>query len=310
MKAALRQDNQKSFAFMSAADGFLGLKDGLGSTPEQAKAWIIPFGLESSVSYGGGTAHGPEAIIEASHQVELFDESFWKEPFKDYGVATLKPLKPSKKIEKALDELAEAVRFTLNSGKFPMSLGGEHSMTPGAIRPFVENGEPLTILQFDAHADLRDGYDGEHYSHAAAMCRCLDHKNVRLVSVGIRNISAEEIPFLEKNKKRIEIFWAKDSKKWTPMDVARAVGAGPVYITFDIDGFDGSMIPATGTPEPGGLFWWDVMEVLKAVTAKAKIVGADVVELAPQEGMHACDFLSAKLVYKILSYSMGLKEKN
>jgi len=309
MKPALKQDNQKSFPFLSSEDGFLGLKDDLGFTPEQAKAWIIPFGLEASVSYGGGTSKGPQAILEASHQTELFDESFWKEAFKNYGVATLEPLKPNKKVEPALEQLADAVRFALQNGKFPMSLGGEHSMTPGAIRPFVENGEPLTILQFDAHADLRDGYDGEHYSHAAAMCRCLDHKNVRLVSVGIRNISAEEIPFLEANKDRIEIFWAKDQKKWTAADVAKAVGTGPVYITFDIDGFDASMIPATGTPEPGGLFWWDVMDVLKAVTEKAKIVGADVVELAPQEGMHACDFLSSKLVYKILSYSMGLKEK-
>jgi agmatinase len=310
MKTAIKQDNQKTFQFLSAEDGFLGLKDGLGVTPEQAKAWVIPFGLEASVSYGGGTSEGPSAIIEASHQVELFDEVFWTEAFKNYGVATLEPLKPSKTVATALDELAAAVRFTLANGKFPMSLGGEHSMTPGAIRPFVENGEPLTILQFDAHADLRDGYEGEHYSHAAAMCRCLDHKNVRLVSVGIRNISAEEIPFLEANKDRITIFWAKDQgKKWTAEDVAKAVGPGPVYITFDIDGFDASMIPATGTPEPGGLFWWDTMEVLEAVSAKAKIVGADVVELAPQEGMHACDFLSAKLVYKMLSYAMGLKPK-
>jgi agmatinase len=309
MKPSLKQDNNKTFDFMSAEDGFLGLKDGLGVSPEQAKAWVIPFGLEASVSYGGGTAAGPAAIIEASHQVELFDEVFWTEAFKQYGVATIEPLKPSKTVETALDELANAVRFTLNAGKFPMSLGGEHSMTPGAIRPFIENGQPLTILQFDAHADLRDGYEGERYSHAAAMCRCLDHKNVRLVSVGIRNISAEEIPFLEANKDRIDIFWAKDSKKWTAADVAKAVGTGPVYITFDIDGFDGSMIPATGTPEPGGLFWWDVIEILEAVTDKAKIVGADVVELAPQDGMHACDFLTAKLVYKILSYSMGLKAK-
>jgi agmatinase len=135
--------------------------------------------------------------------------------------------------------------------------------------------------------------------------RCAaDHENVRLVSVGIRNISASEVPFLEANEDRIEIFWAKDKKKWTAAHIARSVGNGPVYLTFDIDGFDSSMIPATGTPEPGGLLWDEVMDILKAVAEEAQIVGADVVELAPQAGLHACDFLAAKLCYKILSYSL------
>src|SRR5690606_7664899 len=150
---------------------------------------------------------------------------------------------------------------------------------------------------------------GEHFSHAAAMCRCLDNPNVRLVSVGIRNISASEIPVLEKYKDRVTIFWAKDKKKWTAADVAAAVGAGPVYLTFDIDGFDSSLIPATGTPEPGGLFWDEVMEMLESVAEKSHIVGADVVELAPQPGLHACDFLTARLCYRILSFALGVKPK-
>ncbi len=164
--------------------------------------------------------------------------------------------------------------------------------------------EQITILQFDAHADLRDGYEGEHFSHAAAMCRCLDHDNVRLVSVGIRNISAEELPILEQNKDRIDIFWMKDRRKWDVSDVAKAVGNGNVYVTFDIDAFDSSMIPATGTPEPGGLNWWEVMDILDAVSHNASIVGADVVELAPRDGLHACDFMTAKLCYKIMSYAL------
>ncbi len=295
---------EAQYSFMDPKDGFLGLEGDLASTPEEAKAWIIPFGLEGSVSYGGGTKAGPAAILESSHQVELFDETFWSEPVKNYGVATFNETKIDKKVETALEQLDALVDATLDAGKFPLSLGGEHSMTAGAIRPFARRHEQVTILQFDAHADLRDGYDGEHFSHAAAMCRCLDNPNVRLVSVGIRNISAGEIPFLEANKDRIEIFWAKDMKKWTAADVAKAVGTGPVYVTFDIDGFDSSMIPATGTPEPGGLFWNDVMEILEAVGQQSNIVGADVVELAPQEGMHACDFLTAKLCYKILSYSL------
>jgi agmatinase len=275
--------------------------------PEKAKTVLIPFGLEKSVSYSGGTAKGPQAILDASPNLEFFDEVFWREPFRDYGIATLSEPKIEKNHEKALEQLAGIVGDVLAAGKFPLVLGGEHSLTPGAIRPFVANGQPLTILQFDAHADLRDGYEGVHYSHAAAMCRCLDYPGVRLVSVGIRNISASEIPILEANKDRVTIFWAKDKKSWTPADVARAVGPGPTYITFDIDGFDSSLIPATGTPEPGGLFWDEVMDILSAATANTKVVGADVVELAPVKGLHACDFLAAKLVYKMLSYSMGLK---
>lgn len=310
MKTSAAKQDQFELSFMESEDGFLGLSPEDAVTPEAAKVWVIPFGLEESVSYGGGTAAGPDAAITASHQVELFDEVFWNEPFRDYGVATMDAPPVEDGVEAALAQLAGLVGATLEAGKFPLVIGGEHSLTPGAIRPFVERHETLTILQFDAHADLRDGYEGEKFSHAAAMCRCLDHPNVRLVSVGIRNISAGEIPVLEANKNRLEIFWAKDKKKWSAADVARAVGSGPVYITFDIDGFDASLIPATGTPEPGGLFWDEVMETLEAVAAQAHIVGADVVELAPQEGLHACDFLTARLCYRILSFAMGQKPKN
>lgn len=293
--------------FLPPEEGFLGLPASEAGKPEDARAVIIPFGLERSVSYGSGTAQGPQAIIDASPNLEFFDEVFWSEPFREYGIATLAEPLITGTLDEELDHLENIVEAVLAEGKFPLVLGGEHSMTPGAIRPYVRRHETLTILQFDAHADLRDGYEGEHYSHAAAMCRCLDHENVRLVSVGIRNISAEEIPVLERNRDRVDIFWAKDKRKWTAADVAKAVGKGPVYITFDIDGFDSSLMPATGTPEPGGLFWDDVMDVLEAVSAGAQIVGADVLELAPQPGLHACDFLAAKLCYKILTYSLKKK---
>lgn len=303
-KPALKTKSVPAAKFMPAKQGFLGLSPEDAVSPEKAKAWVIPFGFECSVSYGGGTEKGPAAILDASHQVELFDDVFWKEAFREYGVATMAAPEIHHKVEPALEQLEKLVEETLVAGKFPLTLGGEHSITPGAIRPFLKRHDTLTILQFDAHADLRDGYEGEKYSHAAAMRRCLDHDNVRLVSVGIRNISASEIRFLEENEDRIKIFWAKDKKKWGAADVAKAVGTGPVYLTFDIDGFDSSMIPATGTPEPGGLFWDETMEAIAAVAAKADIVGADVVELAPQEGLHACDFLTAKLCYRILSYAL------
>lgn len=300
---ALKDERDIELTFLPPEEGFLGLPPEDACDPAEAKVAIVPFGLERSVSYEGGTNKGPQAILDSSPNLEFFDEIFWTEPFRDYGIATLAEPAIGGTLEEELDHLEGIVEAVLKQGKFPLVLGGEHSLTPGAIRPFARRHEQLTILQFDAHADLRDGYEGEHYSHASAMCRCLDHDNVRLVSVGIRNISAEEIPVLERNQNRVDIFWAKDMKKWSAADVARAVGSGPVYITFDVDGLDSSLMPATGTPEPGGLFWQDVMEILEAVTAQAKIVGADVVELAPRAGLHACDFVAARLCYRIMNFA-------
>lgn len=290
--------------FRRSEDGFMGLSAKDAGNPEDARAVIVPFGLEASVSYEGGTAKGPQAIIDASPELEHFDEVFWAECFRDYGIATLEQPDLKSSLQSNLSTLEGVVDLVLNQKCFPLILGGEHSLTAGAIRPFTRRFEEITILQFDAHADLRDGYLGEPYSHAAAMRRCLDHDNVRLVSVGIRNISAEEIPFLKENTNRIEMFWMKDHAFWTPQDVARAVGSGPVYVTFDVDGFDSSVMPATGTPEPGGLFWHEVMETLHHVSKTAHIVGADVVELAPRAGLHACDFVAAKLCYKIMNYAL------
>lgn len=284
--------------FIDKKQAFMNQRDANG------RAIIIPFGLESSVSYEGGTTKGPQAILDASPELEFFDEVFWRECFRDYGIATLQEPKIEEELPNALNQLEAIVERVLEAGKFPLILGGEHSLTAGAIRPFAKRHEKLTVLQFDAHADLRDGYLGEHYSHAAAMRRCLDHDTVRLVSVGIRNISAEEIPFLETDSKRLDIFWMKDKKDWNAKDIAEAVGDGPVYITFDVDGFDSSLMPATGTPEPGGLFWDETMGILDSVSKRAQIVGADVVELSPRAGLHACDFVAAKLVYKILNYAL------
>ena len=158
---------------------------------------VIPFGLEASVSYGGGTAAGPAAILEASHQLELYDEELGCEPYRAWGVAALREPAISAAIEAALDQLAGLVDGVLAQGKFPFVLGGEHSLTPGAIRPVAARHPGLVVLQFDAHADLRDGYQGERYSHAAAMRRVLDLAGVSLVSVGIRAVSTEEVAFYD-----------------------------------------------------------------------------------------------------------------
>lgn len=294
--------------FMPADKAFMPPEDDSAIPPAEARAVIIPFGLEKTVSYEGGTSKAPQAIIECSSELEQFDEVFWKEAIKDYGIATLQAPDIADSHEQALDQLSNIVEQVLKQGRFPLVLGGEHSLTSAAVKPFVQKHEQLTVLQFDAHADLRDGYDGHHHSHAAAMRRCLDHDNVRLVSVGIRNISSEEVPYLEANKDRIDIFWAKDKRSWKFGDIADVVGYGPVYITFDVDGFDSSLMPATGTPEPGGLFWQETMEILARVSKRANIVGADIVELAPRKDLHACDFLVAKLTYKILSYALARKK--
>ena len=199
---------------MTPKKGFLGLDPSDAVAYKDAKAVIIPFGLENSVTYGGGTAKGPEAIIHASHEVELFDEHLWCEPFREIGIVTLDEPKIELAIPDALHQLENIVEQVLDDKKFPFVFGGEHSITIGAIRPFLKKYDNIIMLHFDAHADLRNGYQGQHYSHASAIRRCLDHEKLKVVSVGIRNVSREEIPFIEENRHRIHIYWGKDKKSW------------------------------------------------------------------------------------------------
>ncbi len=290
--------------YLSNKKGFLGIDNKFNF---KEKAIIVPFGLEKTVSYGRGTKNGPREIIKASHQVELYDEELKCEPFKRIGIKTLKPFKIDKNIKKALDQVSRINQKILNNRLFPITLGGEHSITPGCIKPFVKKYKKLTLLHFDAHADLRESYAGEKFSHASAIKRCIDHKNVSVVSFGIRNISAEEIPILKKNQKRIKIYWAKDKKMWDLNKFKKLIKNKDVYITFDVDGLDSSIMPATGTPEPGGIFWDEALEIIKIACKNSRIVGADVNELAPIKGFNSYNFLVAKLVYKILSYKFLLK---
>lgn len=293
------------FEFMPQAQGFLGVQEKYLKKPEDAKVVVVPFGLEASVSYGGGTVHGPKAIIKASHQVELFDEEHMAEVYRKFGVATLKAPVIKRPIPKALDQLEEITETLLQQNKFPLILGGEHSITIGSIRPFVKKYPNLAILHFDAHADLRDGYDGEPYSHAAALRRVMDNPISTLISCGIRNISAGEIPYLKANQDRIKIYWGKDRENWNINEIVAPLKGRPVFLTFDLDGFDSSLMQATGTPEPGGIFWSDAMKIISAAAKISNIVGADVVELAPIKQFHSCDFLAAKLCYKILGYALN-----
>ena len=289
----------KELEFLKNKDGFLGIDN---KTKFKEKVVVVPFGLEKTVSYGGGTKNGPKEIIKASHQVELYDEELNYEPHKKIGIKTLKPFKIDKNINKALKKISLINENILNKKKFPLVLGGEHSITPGCIIPFTKKFKNICLLHFDAHADLRESYLGEKFSHASAIRRCLDYKNVSLISFGIRNISKGEIPFLKKNSKRINIFWAKDKKKWNLNTFKKMIKNKTVYLTFDVDGFDSSIMPATGTPEPGGLFWNESLEIIKIAAKNSNIVGADINELSPIKGFNSYNFLVAKLAYKILAY--------
>jgi agmatinase len=291
--------------YLSQKKGFLGYDANQNIDP---KVIVVPFGLEKTVSYGGGTKNGPREIIKASHQVELFDEELNKEPYREIGIKTIKPFAIKKKINDALDQLSAINKEILSRNKFPMVFGGEHSLTPGSIKPFVEKYDQITLLHFDAHADLRESYQGEKFSHASAIKRCLDFKNVNVVSFGIRNLSQSEMDFYNDNRDRIEIFWGKDKKNWDLSKVNNLFKDKTVYITFDVDGFDASIMPATGTPEPGGLLWDDVLTIIKKVCKISKVVGADINELAPIKNFDSYNFLVAKLAYKILAYTFQFKK--
>ena len=285
--------------YLSQKKGFLGYEALSNIKP---KVVVVPFGLEKTVSYGGGTKNGPKEILKASHQVELFDEELKTEPYKTIGIKTLKPFPIKKKINDALDQLSKINTKILSEKKFPLILGGEHSITPGSLRPFVKKYNQITLLHFDAHADLRDSYMGEKFSHASAIKRCLDFKNVKVVSLGVRNLSKSEMKFYNNNRNRIEIFWGKDKKNWNLKKLIKLFKNKNVYITFDVDALDASIMPATGTPEPGGLLWEEVLPIIKKVCQTSKIIGADIIELAPINKFNSYNFLVAKLVYKILAY--------
>lgn len=291
-------------SYRSPGTAFLG-PEGAAVRAHEAGAVVIPFPLEATVCYGGGTALGPEAIIAASPQLEFFDETAGREPCRAFGIATLETPQVAEPVSAAIEQLAAIVGQTLDAGHFPLVLGGEHTLTAAAVRPLAERHRDLVVLQFDAHADLRDVYRGERLHHACAMRRVLDQSRVRLVSVGLRNISIDEAEFAAQARDRVTIHWARDRSRWHPAEIVAPLRGRPVYVTFDVDALDAGLMPATGTPEPGGLGWDEAMAVLEAAAGTGRIVGADVVELAPIPGLHACDFTAAKLVYRILSLALA-----
>ncbi|WP_119061664.1 agmatinase [Dichotomicrobium thermohalophilum] len=292
-----------SLDYRRPEDGFLGLSAAEAAAPERAGAVIIPFGMEKTVSYGTGTARGAEAIIAASPELEFFDDELWCEPYRQFGIATLAPQSVAASAADALDQLAALTGAALDAGHFPLVLGGEHTLTAGAIRPFAARYPDLAVLHLDAHTDLRDSYEDNPLSHACAMRRVLD-QGVEIVSAGIRAISAEEVPLLEATPQRVRVFWGRERASWSLEEIVAPLRGRPLYVSLDIDVLDAGIMPATGTPEPGGLSFDEVCAVLRAASGASRIVGADLVELAPIPGFHAYDFTAAKLAYKLLAYAL------
>ncbi len=285
---------------MPEAANFLGIPDD-EARYEDARGVVVPVPWEATVSYGAGTAKGPAAILDASRYVELYDEVLREEPYRKGGIHTAPAVDVSGGDPVAfLDGLESVAARLFADGKFPMFLGGEHSLTTGPVRAAKAAFEDLSVLQLDAHADLRESYEGTPWSHACVMRR-VHELGVPVVPLGIRAISVEEAEFLQDED--MPVFWSHriaHGEEW--MDTVLNTLSETVYITFDVDYFDPALIPATGTPEPGGGFWHETMRFLGYVFQDKNVVGMDVVELAPIEGLHAPDFVIARLVHRCLGY--------
>lgn len=294
MKKKIKTLNEKS--------NFLAIEDKY-SDYENSKIAVLSAPFEATVSYGGGTKNGPKEIIEASHYVELYDEEFNRELCYDVGIATLPPIKLSEKSEKiSLNKIYEAVKSAVEDDKFTVILGGEHSLSVSPIKAYSEKYKNLSVLHIDAHSDLRDSYQGSKNSHASVMARVYEF-NKNIVQVGIRAQCIEEAKFIKDNN--ISTFYMRDIRlggygdDWKIKALENL--SERVYITFDVDGLDPSIIPATGTPEPGGLLWDETINLIKLVGASKKIMGFDLVELAPAKSHPASNFIAAKLAYKIMN---------
>lgn len=276
---------------------FLGIESPFSSY-EQAAAVIIPIPYEQTTSYGAGTREGAGAIIDASSYVELYDEELDCQAY-EKGIHTLPVLQFSGEVERDFQKITMTYASLLKDGKFPVGLGGEHSISFPAYRAFHDQFQDLSILQLDAHSDLRDSYEGSIYSHASVMRRIYE-LNSNIVQVGIRSQCFAERQFIEKNG--INIFYAHPLQKAGISTEIIDLLKKRVFLTIDVDFFDPSVMPSTGTPEPGGFLWDETIEFLKRVFAEKQVVGFDVVELSPIKGLVHADFLAAKLVYKLLGY--------
>lgn len=294
---------QPKIAVLGKKDNFLGLEKEVSSY-ESSKIAVLPVPYEHTVSYGGGTGKGPKAILDASRYVEFYDEELETELSKRVGITTLPPIAFGKSADaKAMTKIYESVKKLLADDKFVAVLGGEHTVSQAPIKAYLEKYPKMSVLHFDAHADLRQSYEGSIYSHASVMARVCEFMNpARLVQIGIRALSPEEAEFIRTSG--VSTFYAhqiRENKDWISAVLSKL--SAQVYISFDVDAFDPPIMPSTGTPEPNGLFWTETMKLLRLVGEQKEIVGFDVVEFAPNKTVQHPDYTAAKLTYKLMNYA-------
>ena len=280
---------------------FGGIDEEQFSSFDAARIVVWPVSYEGTVSYGHGTGNGAMAIVDASRNMELYEEETDTEPYK-LGIHTLPEFTPRDTPEAMMSGLYDTTKELLDSGKFICMLGGEHSVSAPVIQAHNEKFENLSVLQIDAHADLRDTYDGTPHSHASIMARVVKDMRIPSVQVGIRSISGDEARSL-KDGLPTKIFWARDIVGRTDwIDDAIHGLTENVYLTIDIDGLDPSIMPTTGTPEPGGLGWYETLTLIRKLAETKRVVGMDLVEYSYAENYDSPAFLCSKLVYKSLAY--------
>ena len=281
---------------------FLG-NENSADTIENAQTVIVPVPLEYSTSYGKGTAFGPRAIIEASQYLEFYDEELDFEPWKT-GVYTSPAIEVEGTPETCLRNIEKSVSGYLNDGQFLIVIGGEHTLSYAVHRAFMARYPGVSVLQFDAHTDLRDSYEGSPYSHACVMRR-IREDNQRIVSVGIRSQCIEERKYILEN--RIPVFYAHEFQGNDAVPKILNQLSEDVFITFDTDFFDPAIMPGVGTPEPGGFFWYETLSILKNVFENKNVVGMDIVEFSPIKNLTHPQFLLAKFIYKMIGYKINSK---
>ena len=284
-----------------ASSQFLGLEKAFTDF-NKAAVVILPVPYEGGVSFGKGTARGPKAVIQASHYLELYDEVLKAEPFR-MGIATLKPLAVETDPQNVQEEIYRVSRNLLNTGKFVVLLGGDHSITSSHVRALTEKADPLAVIQFDAHADLRDTFESSRWSHACAMSRVRELTPDTL-QIGIRSMSAAEAEKIEAQHLPV---CTMDALRQRTFDLKAAMAALPdkVYLSLDVDVFDWSVVRSTGTPEPGGLLWDEAISLLREIFFTKTVIGFDIVELAPDPHDINSPFAVAKLLYKMLGFRLA-----
>jgi len=286
---------------MKTTNTYAGIPEAY-AVPEKSKIILIPVPYDGTSTWKKGADKGPDAFLAASENMELYDIETDSEVYKE-GIYLTQAVTENSSPEAMVEAVAEKVKKYLNRNKFVTLFGGEHSISIGAIRSFAQFYENLTVVQIDAHADLRKSYQGSSCNHACALYEASQTTN--LIQVGIRSMDHSERTVMNEDN----VFFAHEMATdayWVEQAIERMTDN--VYITIDLDGFDPSILPATGTPEPGGLLWYETLDFLKEIFQSKNVVGFDIVELCPDPALFASDFLAAKLYYKMLSYKFQSQE--